>query len=358
MKKSFFILVGLAVLAYFSYHKWVETPYYHVKSYVFGTLVDISIVGEDEAHARALADHILDDFQSLHRRLHAWKVMANGQSSVLQQLNQGFAQRQAVIAPPDVINMLHDIQALSAQSQGLFNPAIGALISTWGFQRDIFTAVEIAPATIAKLVNANPRMADIQITDDAVTSNNPVVQLDLGGYAKGFALDLAVTYLTSQHVTHALINIGGNIIAMGENNGRPWQVGIQHPRKPEALATIALRDGWAIGTSGDYQRYFELDDQRYCHLIDPNTGYPVQHTQAVTVLISPKPKGEIQAGVRSDVSSKPLFIAALPHKAAMAKRLGVSHYLVIDLDGNIHVSSAMLKELQWLAPNVEFDAID
>jgi hypothetical protein len=83
------------------------------------------------------------------------------------------------------------------------------------------------------------------------------------------------------------------------------ELGIQHPRKSEALASVELRDGEAIGTSGDYQRYFELDGERLCHLIDPRSGFPATATQAVTVLIPPG-KG---AGMRSDALSKPIFIA-------------------------------------------------
>jgi thiamine biosynthesis lipoprotein len=77
-------------------------------------------------------------------------------------------------------------------------------------------------------------------------------------------------------VHNALINIGGNVMALGsKGDGTPWRVGIQHPRQPGALATSELHDGEAIGTSGDYQRYFELDGERYCHLLDPRSAEPV-----------------------------------------------------------------------------------
>ena len=87
-----------------------------------------------------------------------------------------------------------------------------------------------------------------------------------------------------QGIRNALINIGGNILALGQHGDRPWRVGIQHPRKSGALATLDLHDGEAIGTSGDYQRYFMVGNVRYCHLIDPRSGYPVQGVQAVTIL--------------------------------------------------------------------------
>ena len=126
-------------------------------------------------------------------------------------------------------------------------------------------------------------------------STNPAVQLDLGGYAKGYALDVAAAILQAHGVKNALVNIGGNVIALGTHGDRPWRVGIQHPRKPGTLATLDLHDGEAIGTSGDYQRYFELDGKRYCHLIDPRTGHPAHGMQSVTVLI---PRANMRARAR------------------------------------------------------------
>lgn len=107
---------------------------------------------------------------------------------------------------------------------------------------------------------------------------------------------------------------------------------------------LDLQDGWAIGTSGDYQRYFVLNQQRYCHIIDPRTGYPVQHTQAVTVLIPP---GH-DAGVQSDVGSKPIFIAAPSEKIQAAKKMGITYFLVIDRESNITLSEKLARRITWL----------
>jgi thiamine biosynthesis lipoprotein len=119
-------------------------------------------------------------------------------------------------------------------------------------------------------------------------------------------------------------------------------VGIQHPRRAGALATLELRDGEAIGTSGDYQRFFEFSGIRYCHLIDPRTGWPVDHTQAVTVIA----RGE-RAGTLSDVASKPLFIAGPGAWRAMAGRMGIGAVLVVAADGRIAVTREMNDRLSW-----------
>lgn len=319
-------------------------PLYQSQSYIFGTLVDVSIYGEAEPRARELAGHVLEEFQGLHNRLHAWQA-----GSELNRLNQAFAEgSKPVPVSAELAQIINNATALSVQSNGLFNPAIGGLIKAWGFQRDEFTPVKIDEAAITKLTKADPKMTDIVILQNTAYSRNPAVKMDLGGYAKGYALDRAAAYLRGHGVKNALINIGGNIIALGKHGDKPWRVGIQHPRKPGPMATLDLPDGWAIGTSGDYQRYFELDGHRYCHIIDPRTGYPAQDTQAVTILVPP---GE-QAGTLSDVASKPIFISPQRDRAKAAQAMGIEDVLVIDAQGKISVSADMAKRLQWTEKNV------
>ena len=332
-------------------------PLFHSQSYVFGTLVDISIYGETDERAATLANHVHQDLQNLHRRLHAWKPASMDQLSELGQVNAAFAQGRSLTVAPDLAAMLMEAQQLSAQSDGLFNPALGHLIGTWGFQRDEFSPQPIATLAIQKWRDAKPSMADIVIEGERIHSNNRAVKLDLGGYAKGYALDRAATYLRQQGVQHALINIGGNIIAMGQYGDQPWRVGIQHPRLPNAMATLDLHDGWAIGTSGDYQRYFMLDGQRYCHIIDPRTGYPAKHMQSVTVLVPPQAVWKAGAGVLSDVASKPLFIAGNAQSEHYAHIFAIQDYLLIDDNAVGYVSSTLAKKLHWLAMPAKLNTI-
>ncbi len=317
-------------------------PLYQSQSYVFGTLVDISIYGEDAKRAADLAATIQQDFQRLHNKLHAWD-----ESSELSRVNQAFAAEETVIIDEELANIIEQAKALSLQSSGLFNPAIGGLIKQWGFQSDSFNPVSIDQTAIKQLVASNPQMSDISINrteaEIQIRSKNPAVKLDLGGYAKGYALDRAAAYLKAQGANNALINIGGNVIALGRHGERNWRIGIRHPRNSGAIAALDLENGWAVGTSGDYQRYFELDGMRYCHVLDPRTGYPAQHTLSVTVLIPP---GKF-SGTLSDVTSKPIFISKPDQRSALAEQLGVTHYLVIDDQGHVEISPEMKKRTQW-----------
>ena len=323
-------------------------PLYNTQSYVFGTLVDISIYGESDANAQDISNQIMREFQNLHNRLHAWRP------SELSNINHAFARGDTPASiKPDLSEMIQDATRLSVLSNGAFNPAIGGLIEEWGFHHDEFAPKKVDENKIKSLVKANPQMRDIVLENGTVFSNNPAVQLDLGGYAKGYALDIALVELQKLGVKNALVNIGGNIIALGKHGDKLWRVGIQHPRKPSAIASLDLESGWAIGTSGDYQRYFELDGKRYCHIIDPVTGYPVQGVQAVTVLIPPANN----TGVLSDVASKPIFIAKPENRAQAAKNMGVENYLVIDTDNKISMSPSMAKRIVWLDKVAEKHAL-
>lgn len=313
-----------------------KEPFYQEQAYVFGTLVDVSIQGEDEDKARQAIAAVLGEFQRLHDMLHAWKP------SELHDLNAAIAKGKSKRVSPELEAMLRDAARVSAQSEGLFNPAIGGLIQLWGFQADDFKAELPDAKKIAALVKAKPQMKDLVMNVETVSSRNRAVKLDLGGYAKGYALDHAAAILKERGINNALINIGGNVMALGRHGKRPWIIGIQHPRRPGPLAILELHDGEAVGTSGDYQRYFELEGKRYSHLIDPRSGYPAQGVQAVTILV----RGE-NAGLRSDADSKPLFISGKQGWEDAARRMRLEEVLLVDDQGVVHLTAAMQKRLKF-----------
>lgn len=314
-------------------------PIHREQAYVFGTLVEVVVYGEPEARAQAAVGRVLREFDRLHREFHAWKP------GPVTALNAAFAEGRHAPVTPELAQAIDTARRFSQASDGLFNPAIGRLIALWGFQSDEFRPVRPDPNAIAALVAAHPAMDDIVIENGQAGSRNPVVQLDFGGYAKGLALDIAAQELRAAGVRNALINIGGNILALGRKGDHAWHVGIQHPRKPTAIAELDLQDGEAIGTSGDYQRYFELEGRRFCHIIDPRTGWPAQGVQAVTVVVPPGP----DTGVRSDVASKPIFIAGPAHWRQMAEKMQVRDVLLIDGDGKIFVTESLAKRLTFAA---------
>ena len=306
------------------------------ESYVFGTRVEVLVWGEPGEKARAATAEVLREFDRLHRTYHAW------QPSEMTALNEALAAGHAGQVTPEFAGFIREAQAMSARGDHLFDPGLGRLIELWGFHDDSFKAELPDPEKLAALVRAKPSIADLRIDGTKVSGGdtpNTAVALDFGGYLKGVALDRAAAIFKERGIANALINIGGNVMALGSKGGMPWRVGIQHPRQPTPMATLELRDGEAIGTSGDYQRFFEIDGRRYCHLIDPRTGRPSTGAQAVSVLIPAGFDGG-KAGTWSDVASKPLFIAGDDWRG-LAERLGIDHVLRVGADGQVELTDAM-----------------
>ena len=325
-----------------------RTPLQEQQAYVFGTRVEVIVVSAEPEQGRKAIAAVLREFDRLHRAYHAW------QPSELMTLNSAISEGRPQQVSPELAAFVAEAKQFSQQGDYLFDPGIGQLIKLWGFQADEFKA-EVPPAAdIAAWLAKKPSIANLTITDNTIASNNRHVALDFGGYLKGVALDRAAAILRQQGIHNALINIGGNVMALGSKEGRKWRVGIQHPRQPGPLATVELEDGEAIGTSGDYQRFFEVDGQRYAHLLDPRTGYPADHTQAVTILIPPGAK----AGTLSDAASKPIFIAGPEHWREMARKMEIGLVLRVDRDNRIFVTDALRKRLTFIGQAPEMTVVE
>ncbi len=312
------------------------------ESFVFGTRVEVQVADDlPESRARAAVAQVLAEFDRLHRTYHAW------QPSELTQLNDALVAGRAVRVNPEMADLLLEAQAYTQQSEALFDPGIGRLIALWGFHADTYAEHLPDVAAIQNWLKTHPSMRQLQIQKDSsgawVRTTNDQVALDFGGSLKGKALDRAAAILRAAGVQNALINIGGNVMALGNRDGAAWRVAIQAPRNAGPMAILELHDGEATGTSGDYQRYFEVDGKRYPHLLDPRTGYPASGTQAVTIVV-----GGPNAGVRSDVLTKPVFIAGEAGWQAMARLLGVSQVLRVNDQGRVDVTAGLADRLKFM----------
>jgi FAD:protein FMN transferase len=152
------------------------------------------------------------------------------------------------------------------------------------------------------------------------------VQIDLGAYAKGAAIDWAFDRLARHGVRDGLLNLGGNLAARGRIEGRPWRVGIRDPHGPGLAAQLTLRGDEAVVTSGTYERWRRLDDgQRCTHIIDPSTGQPAEGLDSVSVVH--------RSAALADAAATALLVAGPLRWRAVARAMGVDQVLVIARDG-------------------------
>lgn len=316
------------------------------ESFVFGTRVEVQVADDiSKEQVRTAVAAVLAEFDRLHRTYHAW------QPSELTLLNEALAAGRRAHVTSEMADLLLEAQGYARQSDALFDPGIGRLIELWGFHADSYTAHLPDPMAIRAWLKSHPSVLQLQIEKNSengaggawISSPNRQVSLDFGGSLKGTALDRAAAILRNAGLNNALINIGGNVMALGTRYGKPWRVAIQAPRYAGPMAVLELGDGEATGTSGDYQRYFEVDGRRYPHLLDPRTGYPAPGTQAVTIIVSGP-----DAGVRSDVLTKPVFIAEEMAWQAMVRRLGITQVMHVDAHNRVSVSAPLADRLKFL----------
>ena len=161
--------------------------------------------------------------------------------------------------------------------------------------------------------------------------NDPGVRIDLGGIAKGYAVDRAIEIAKRCGIDEALISAGGDSKILGKKQGRPWIIGIQHPRKKNEMALVLPLSDTAISTSGDYERFFIRDGQRIHHIINPSTGKSATVTWSATVT-GPD-------AITTDALSTTIFVLGAIKGIALIETLENIDAVIIDNEGNVHYSS-------------------
>jgi thiamine biosynthesis lipoprotein len=199
--------------------------------------------------------------------------------SIVSRINAA-AGKQSVVCDKETMALMSYAAALFGASEGLFDISSGVLRKAWDFHQPRVPSPEVLGPLLA-LVGWRKVRCDAE----EVYLERAGMEIDFGGFGKEYAADRAAALLIEAGVRHGYVNLGGDMRFIGPQlDGRPWSIGIQDPRDPNAVvASIPISRG-ALATSGDYERYFELDGQRYCHILDPRTGMPVQHWRSVSVM--------------------------------------------------------------------------
>ncbi len=304
--------------------------------FVFGTLVDVQFANTSPELAQQGFAATQSDLEYMHYAWHAWQPGPLGRTNKLLETTAWFS------ATPSVLPVIQRGRELTLKSGGFFDPAIGHLIRLWGFQRDEPGNQSPREAEIRKLVAQRPSMADIEIEGIRMRSKNPAVRLDLGGYAKGYALDRIVENLRQLGIKNAILNAGGDLRAYGSAGNRPWHIGIRHPRKEGIIASLDIQGDESVFTSGDYERYFDEKNRRQHHILDPRTGYPVRETQSVTVIHA--------EAATADAAATALFVAGPKHWHETATAMGIRHVMLIDQQGRIYLTPAMQARIKFEEP--------
>ena len=230
----------------------------------------------DPARARRAADAAIADVLRIEAKYSRYR-----DDSVVARINRA-AGAGAVGIDAETAALVAYADRCFRQSGGLFDLTSGVLRRAWDFRR---TPPRLPEARDLAAATALVGWGGVEWSEQSIRLPRAGMEIDLGGIGKEYAADRAATICVEQGVAHGLVNLGGDVRAIGtQADGTPWRVGVRHPRaEGKAIAYVDLADG-AVATSGDYERYFELDGRRYCHILNPRTGMPVAHWQSVSVV--------------------------------------------------------------------------
>ena len=281
---------------------------------------EVVLAAADAATARAHASVAIDEVARIERKYSRYRA-----DSIVSRINAGAGGRDAVACDDETWSLFEHAHALYEHSGGLFDITSGVLRRVWDFKAAQLPD-EAALAALLPLIDW-PR---VQRHERSVRLPLPGMEIDFGGFGKEYAADRAGALLAQRGVAHGYVNLAGDMRVIGPRpDGQPWRIGIQHPRRRgELVAHLPVAQG-GLATSGDYERFFEADGRRYCHVLNPRSGWPVSYWQSISVLAPLT----VMAGNCSTIA---MLMEA--QGLAFLEAAGVS-YLAIDATGTMHMKS-------------------
>ena len=292
---------------------------------IMGTAIRVELWSDDAGRAAKAIDAVMDEMHRIDASMSPYK-----DASELSRVNRDAA-REPVEVSQELFDLIERSIAFSELSGGAFDITYASAGRLYDYRRRVRPSeaqLEAARQAIGY------RHLQLDRAHRTVRFAREGVRIDLGGFAKGHAVDNGAAILARHGVRHAAVAAGGDSRMLGDRRGRPWTVGVRDPRRDgEVVALLPLEDT-AVSTSGDYERYFDDGDERCHHLIDPRTGRSPHAVHSVTV-IAPD-------GLTSEALSKTVFVLGVEQGMPIVESLPGVDAVVVDADGRLHYSAGLL----------------
>ena len=291
---------------------------------IMGTRCVVELWSTDRARGQAAIDAVFTEFRRIDALMSTYKP-----ESELSRVNGT-----AATAPVPVSRELYDLLATSIEYSELTGGAFDVTYASVGYLYDYRARVHPdAEAIAAALPGINYRHIELDPATHSVRFRRPGVRIDLGGIAKGHAVDRGIAVLQALGIDRAMVNAGGDTRIIGDRLGRPWVVGIRHPDdKDKVVLRIPLTDT-AMSTSGDYERYFEEDGVRYHHILDPKTGRSADKLRSVTIIAA--------TATRTDALTKSVFVMGAEDGIRFIDTLGDVDAIAVTPEGKVLYSKGL-----------------
>ena len=262
---------------------------------VMGTILTVTVYGLPDAEAEEAIEAVFAEMDRLNSLMSNWDP-----ESGLSRLNRAAAEDWAA-ADPEILGLILEAKHYSALSGGAFDVTAGPLVRLWGFFRKNERRPPDRPAIDEALAQIGYEGIEVDREQGNVRFAKPGMEIDFGGIAKGYAADRGAQILLESGVDSGLVNLGGNIIAVGAPPGRErWRVSVRDPRSSDAMLGVLEIGEVGVASSGQYERFFVHEGRRYGHIIDPRSGNPVEGMLGTTV-VAPD-------GLTADILSTSVFV--------------------------------------------------
>jgi FAD:protein FMN transferase len=298
--------------------------WYQREEAIMGTRIAVELWATDPLLAQRGIDAVMADMHRTDRLMSTYKS-----ESQLSQVN-AHAFDWPVKVDADIIDVVEKSLEYSRLSDGIFDITYASVGYLYDFRAQLHPTDEQIAAALHAI-----DYRQLQVDREACTIRflRPGMRIDLGGFAKGWAVDRGVEILRALGIESAMVTAGGDTRLLGDRRGKPWIVGIRDPRRDGAVVTrIPLADE-AISTSGDYERYFEQDGVRHHHILVPGTGKSPSDVRSVTV-IGPN-------ATRTDGLTKPVFILGVERGMEYVRRVGDVEAVIVDNQGQVYYSPGL-----------------
>lgn len=289
-----------------------------------GTRVAVELWADDPGLAARAMEAVIAEMRRTDELMSTYKP-----ESQLSRVNAE-AHERPVEVDPEIVDIVAKSFEFSRLSDGAFDvtyASVGYLYDYRAHARP--TAEQVAAA----LPGVDYRQVQVDRDRNTIRFLRKGVRVDLGGIAKGRAVDRGIEILRALGIEHAMVNAGGDTRLLGDRRGKPWIVGIRDPRNEGRMVTRLPLEDEAISTSGDYERYFEEDGVRYHHILVPGTGQSAREVRSATVIGAD--------ATLTDALSTTVFVLGVERGMALVSRLPGVEAVVVDKDGRIFYSDGL-----------------
>jgi thiamine biosynthesis lipoprotein len=314
------ILIGLQTWPQHAGAEWHATA-----ADLMGTRVSVELWHADPLQAARLLEQVMAEYRRIDRAMSTYR-----DDSEISRVNAG-AGAQAIAISDELYRLLDTALALSRASGGAFDISYDSVGYLYDFRQRQRPDADAIAAVLAAI---DYRRIELDPGARSIHFAAPGMRINLGGIAKGYAVERAAALLRVAGIEHALLNAGGDTRVLGDRRGEPWIVGISHPRLDDAVATRLPLVDEAISTSGDYERFFEEDGRRYHHILNPATGEPTETVLSASVI---GPDATLTDGLATTV-----FVLGTEAGLALIERYPDYEAIIVEPSGRLAFSSGLV----------------